>query len=374
MNKHIRLGLITLSLVTASQAAPFMAIGDGAELFVTGLLGVRVDDNIFLSSDGEDDIIFDLNPGVELTFGKGAQLQGVLTLVDAFTVYSDNNGVNSNLFSGDFVTRYDDGKLKLGFNVGYHELNQNSFDIRGLTRRDVFTAGGNAEVEVSQLTSVGAGINFTNEDYKRARYTDSESLTIPLDLFYKWTPKVDLSVGYRYRDYKVDAGADSTDHYFNVGARGEFTPKLTGRFTVGYNQRNVSGVDPITRRRNSDDSQLGMDASLAYEVSPKTNIQFGASNDFGTSPQGQQQKNFILNGLATTRVSDDWSMNGGLSYRRIDYGTRTDDYWEAQVGTTYIININTRIIGAYMHRKFDSELRNNDFKNNVFSVAAQFRY
>ena len=370
MKKTIRYALISLSFAAASQAAPFMAVGDGAELFLTGTLGVRADDNIFLAKDADSDLIFDIAPGIDLTFGKNSQLQGSLTLMHTFSNYSDNSNLNTNLFGGDFVSRYDDGKMKLGFNVGYHELNQNSVDIRGLARRDIFSAGGNAEVEISQITSVGAGISYNHENYKTAPsrgYADSESLTVPLDFFYKWTPKMDLSVGYRYRDYQIDgAGSDSTDHYFNVGARGEFTPKLTGRFTVGLNTRDLD--------RGGDESQLGLDASLDYALTPKTSLQIGASNDFGTSPQGQQQKNFTLNGLLTTKVSEEWSVNGGLSYRAIDYGTRTDDYIEAQLGTVFIVNANVRIIGGYTYRNYSSDLSSSEFKNNVFSVSAMFRY
>jgi polysaccharide biosynthesis protein VpsM len=366
MKKTIRLAFISVSLVAASRAAPFMAIGDGAELFLTGSLGVRADDNIFLAKNAESDLIFDIAPGVDLTFGKNSQLQGSLTLSDTFSNYSDNSGLNTNLFAADFLSRYDDGKLKLGFNLGYHELNQNSVDIRGLTRRDVFSAGGNAEVEMTQKTSIAGGIAFTHENYKRANYTDSDSLTVPLDFYYEWTEKVDLSAGYRYRDYRVDIGSDSTDHFFNVGARGNFTPKLTGRFAVGLNTRKLD--------QGGDETQLGLDASFGYEISPKTSLQLGASNDFGTSPQGQQQKNFTINGMITTKVSEEWSVNGGLSFRSIDYGSRTDGYFEGQLGTTYIINANIRISGAYTYRNYSSDLSASEFKNNVFSVSASFRY
>lgn len=367
MKNKLRLALISVSLgLTGSYAAPFMAIGDGAELFLTGSLGLRADDNIFLASNSESDIIFDINPGVELTFGKNAQLKGSLTLVDAFANYSDNSDLNTQLFSGDFVTRYDDGKLKLGFNVGYHELNQNTVDVRGLVRRDVFSAGANTEVEISQLTSVGAGIAFNNENYKRRGYTDSDSLTIPVDFYYKWTPKLDLSVGYRYRDYQVDIGDDSTDHFFNIGARGEFTPKLTGKLAVGLNTRKLD--------RGGDDTMLGLDASFAYEISPKTSLQFGAGNDFGTSPQGQQQENLTFNAMLVTKISEEWSVNGGLSFRAIDYGSRTDDYWEGQIGTAYTVNANVKIVGAYVYRQYNSDLRGSDFENNVFSLAANLRY
>lgn len=377
MKKIIRIALLSVSLGAGSHAAPFMAIGDGAELFLTGGLGVRADDNVFLSSNSESDLIFDITPGAEITFGKNSQLQGALTLKHMFSNYSDNSDLNTNLFSGDFVSKYDDGKLKLGFNLGFHELNQNTVDIRRvgrLTRRDVFSAGANAEVEISQITSVGGGIAFRHENYKPRGFTDSDDLTVPLNFYYKWTPKVDLSLGYRYRDYQVDIGQDSTDHFFNVGARGEFSPKLTGTLAVGVNTRKFDGRNPFTGRSGGDDTILGVDASFSYEVSPKTNLQFGLVNDFGTSPQGQQQENFTISGMISTEVSSEWSVHGGLSYRKIDYGTRTDDYFEGQLGTTFIINANVRIVGAYIYRNYETDVRGFEFKNNVFSVAANFRY
>ena len=384
MKNYTRIALVSLAIGAAAQAAPFMAIGDGAELFITGTLGVRVDDNIFLASgipanpslpisptnrlaEEIDDIIFDITPGVELTFGKDAQIKGALTLSVAFSNYADNSNLNTTLFNGDFVSRYDDGKLKLGFNVGYHEVNQNSFEVLGLTRRDIFNTGANAEVEVSPLTSVAAAISFSHENYHPRSFSDSDELTVPLDFFYKWTPKVDLSIGYRFRDHDMASlGRDSKDHYFNVGARGDFSPKLKGRVTMGWNERKLTG--------GGDESLFGLDASLAWELSEKTSVQFGASNDFGTSPSGAQQKNLTLNGMVTTKIAEDWTVNGGLSWRSIDYDTRTDDYFELTLGTTYIVNANVRVVGTYVFRNYSSDIRTAEFKNNVFSVAAQFRY
>jgi hypothetical protein len=394
MKNNIRIALLSLSLGAISQAAPFMAVGDGAELFLTGTLGVRVDDNILLGSGRPaspgvaaspevDDVIFDINPGVELTFGKDAQVQGLLDLSIDFANYSDNSDLNTELFQGDFSTRFDDGKMKLNFDLGYHELNQNTVDTRGLIRRDVFTVGGGTEIVISPITSVGAEVKFASEDYKRTDYSDSEDLMVPINLYYKWTPKVDLSAGYRYRDQQVDGTADSQDHFFSIGARGEFSPKLTGKIAVGLNTRERDG--------GGDDSLFGLDASMAYEISPKTSFEFGASNDFDTSPQGVQQENFTLNGLLTTKLSEEWSVNGGLSYRQIDYdsfvvrpavGTtpalitpsRSDDYWEATLGTSYAVNANVKIVGSYVYRKYDTDLAGSEFKNNVFSIAANFRY
>ncbi|MFM9029548.1 MAG: hypothetical protein ACKOTF_02515 [Opitutaceae bacterium] len=261
MKNSLRFALLPAALASSLSAAPFMAIGDGAELFLTGTLGVRSDDNVFLAAKAESDLIFEIAPGVSLEFGKNGQLKGSLTLSDSFTNYSDNSKLNTQLFSGAFRSNYDDGKLKMGFNLSYTESNQNSVDIRGLTRRDIFNVGGNSEVEISQLTRIGAGVTFNHENYKRRGYTDSDSLEVPVNVYYKWTEKTDLSIGYRLRDYKVDIGSDSTDHFFNVGARGEFSPKLKGRFAVGLNTRKLD--------RGGDDTLFGVDSGFSYEITPK---------------------------------------------------------------------------------------------------------
>jgi polysaccharide biosynthesis protein VpsM len=374
MNKTLRLVLITASIAAVGRAAPFMAVGDGAELFATGVLGVRADDNILLSKSAKSDVIFDVAPGLELDFGKNAQLQGSVTLVDAFALYLDHNELNTNLFSGDFVAKYDDSKTKMGFNAGYHEENQNTVDVRAvngrLIRRDITTAGANAEVGISEITSVGGAVDYVHENYHPAGYVDSDTLTVPVNFYYKWTPKLDLSLGYRYRDYQASSGApDSTDHFFSIGARGEFSPLLTGKLAVGYTKRNTTGF--------GDQSLFGIDSSFAYEFTPKTTLQLGVTNDFGTSPTGQQQKNLTINTLVTSKLTEEWSVNGGVSYRRISYASRTDDYWEGTLGAAYTWSANIRIVGSYVYRTYkvgDARLSASEFDNNVFSVAANLRY
>lgn len=383
MKKITRIALLSASLGAGAYANPFLAVGDGAELFLTGGLGIRADDNIFFANSSEEsDLIFDITPGIDLTFGKNAQMQGSLALNVVFSSYSDNSNLNTELFNGDFVTKYDDGKLKMGFNLGYHELNQNTVDIRPstgtLVRRDVFNVGGNAEVEVSQIASVGGGVSFVHENYKRVGYTDSDKLTVPLDFYYKWTPKVDLSFGYRFRDTQVDIGEDTKDHFFNVGARGEFSPKFTGTIKVGLNNREFDS--------GGDDSSIGLDASFAYEVSPKTSLQFGAANDFDTTAAGRQQENLSINGAIISKLSEEWSVRFGLSWRTIDYARSgaiaayTEDFLEARLGTTYVISTNVTLGAEYTYRDLGSDrpvtptTPSSEFSNNVFSVTANFRY
>src|SRR5476649_889847 len=162
MNSLVRIAFVSMSVSATAYCAPFLAIGDVAELFMTGTLGVRADDNIFLSSHATSDTIFDIDPGAQITFGKDAQIQGSLTLVDAISRYSSKTSLDTNLFSANFASKYDDGKLNLGVTGGYTESNQNTVDLQAaaggdLIRRNVLTAGVNGEAEVSQITSVAAG-------------------------------------------------------------------------------------------------------------------------------------------------------------------------------------------------------------------------
>lgn len=365
MKNYLTLTVLGLSLATKAFAAPFLAIGDGAELFVTGSLSVRADDNIFLAANDEDDIIFEVAPGAELVFGKGGQIQGRLAIVDAFTMYQDNDGLNSNLFSTDFNANYDDGKLKAGTALSYRELNQNTADIRGLTRRNVVSASLNGEVIMTQVTSVASGLSFSHEDYKRADYGDSDTLTVPVNVYYKSTPKSDLSLGYRFRDYETEIGSDSVDHFFNIGARGQFTPKLSGNFAVGLNTRKAGG---------NEDSDLGIDSSFNLELTAKTAAQFGLSRDFGTTPQGQQQYNTSFNTRVSTKIDARLSAYVGASYRQIDYSTRTDDFYDANLGGGYSFNNSASLSVSYAYRTYLSDLRASEFTNHVFSVSASLRY
>ena len=87
MKKSISILALSLAAATVAIPAPFLAVGDGAELFLTGTLGVRSDNNLFLSNTNEVDdviIVIDINPGFELTFGKGSLTQGSVSFTESF--------------------------------------------------------------------------------------------------------------------------------------------------------------------------------------------------------------------------------------------------------------------------------------------------
>jgi len=372
-NKFKLLALLSV-MATTAQAAPFLAVGDNAEIFLTGTLGVRADSNIFLTSNATSDTIFDIDPGLQLVFGNGSAVKGTWDFTENFSEYASHSGLNSSLASTSFTAGIEDGKSKGTVTASYNQLNQNTVDNTlhkdVLARRNVLAAGANGEVSATEKTSVGLGFQYEKTDYLLSGFNNDETATVPFNYYYEVTPKLDLSAGYRYRGTWVQGGEDSTDHFFNVGLRGELTPKLTGTVNVGVTERH------FTHSPNA--SLLGIDSSFSYAVSPKATLQFGVSNDFDTNSQGQAEKNFAINGSGTVNLSEQWSVTGSLSYRVIDYldtsPARTDDYFEGQISASYQVNSVVRITGAFAYRTNNSTLNGAGFDDNVLSLAANFRY
>jgi polysaccharide biosynthesis protein VpsM len=375
--KNIVRNLSILSCVGSSAfAAPFLAIGDNAELFAIGTASVAHNDNILLSPNGAEleDQIFTFIPGFDLQFGKDSLLKGSVVGTATLTSYSDNNNLNNQLLGIVSRASYQSGSLALDGTLSFQEFDQPTVDVipaGKLVERHISTAGINGELEVSEKVSLGSGFTYTDTDFKTAGYADQEEYTIPLNAYYELTPKVDVSAGFRYTNTQIDvAGVNEYEnYYYNVGARGSFTPKLSGAFSVGYNYREDNA--------GSDNDSLGADASLAYAYTDKTKFTLALSRDFSNSSVGgASYENSAITLGATSAIRVDWLLSASLTYRELDYqvGNRTDDYVEGTIGATYVINSYLSTSLSYLYREQNSNLPGGEFENNVVTLSLSARY
>lgn len=371
MKNHARAAALALSLGVNAVAAPFVAIGDNAELFLTAAASVKVDDNVYLLTSGkeQDDLIFSFAPGVDFVFGKNAATSGNIYYRHEFLRYSDLSQQDTSLANVGANALYSNGKTKVDLGASYAETAMNEISTPGfIVPMDMTNVRALAEVGATEKTSFGSGVRFEKKDYKiGGGFRDSDIITIPADLYFEYSPKLQASVGYRFRDNNMGGSAiDSQDHFFNIGARGEFTPKLSGQVRVGYVQRKFDN--------NRDDSDFGAELNLSYAASPKTTFAFGASNDYGSSATGDTTKTLSFNVGADTRLDDQWSWNVNLALRSIDYPTRTDDFFQGDLGFVYSHNVNLKFMGGVTIRSQSSDIATSEFDNSVFSLAANLRY
>lgn len=363
--------LLTTLAATPAFAAPFLAIGENAELFLTASTSVRFEDNIDYAPSGSErsDEVFEFTPGLELIFGKSSLTRGSLSIYERFIAYSDNTQFNDQLFNAVFNSVYDGAKLTLKSNASYRQLNQTTQDVQAIIGSTQMAVGADAELALTEKTKVGAGFQYDNHDYDPPGLADRTTYTIPVNYYFAIRPKLDLSAGLRYRHTDVDvANGDSDDFFFNVGARGEFTPKLTGSFNIGYTVRDTDA--------GGDDSMIGFNAGLAYAYSPKTRITLDASNDFDTGSTGAGQEKSSITLGASSMISPALTLRSSITYQHIDYvgGGRTDDYVIFSAGATYILNQHVNFAASYSYYNNDSNSAPSEFSANVLSLSANFRY
>ena len=374
MENKRRLALLTALSAAPAFAAPFLAIGENAELFVTASTSTRFEDNITLSNKNErSDEIFEFTPGAELVFGKGSLTSGSLTVYERFIAYSDHSQYNDELANVLFRSSYEGAKINLQSNASYVESSQATRDIQAIIASKELAAGVNGEITLTEKSKIGAGLQFSDLNYEPVSLPDRSTYTIPVNYFFAIRPKLDLSTGIQYRNTNVDAAkADSDDYYFNVGARGEFTPKLIGNFNVGYNLREFddSALDS--------EGSYGLKSGLTYLYSPKTQFNLDLSNDFATGSAGGGQEVLAATIGGSSNISADFTVRASLSYQQVDYlnstPSRTDDYLVFSTSATYTINEHATLTAAYTYLNNASDVTTSEFSGNVLSISASFRY
>lgn len=371
---------LTLLAAIASTpvfAAPFLAIGDNAELFVTANASARYEDNIdFRSNNTTSDVIAEFTPGLELAFGKTSLVRGTFSVFEKFIAYADNTEFNDELFNALFKSTYSGAKVQLNTNASYRELNQTTREVQAIIESTEIEAGVNGEVSLTSKTKVGLGIQYSDRDYDSAGLLDRTTYTVPANYFFSISPKVDLSAGIRYRSTEVDAAnSDSESYNFNVGARGEFTAKLSGSFNVGFTR---------LEQDSANSSNLpGVEAGLVYAYSPKTSFRLDLSNDFETSAvvlpgsQGSQKIASATFG-GDTQISPALSLNSSIAYQNVEYlnttTDRQDDFVVFTVGAGYILTQRLSLSAYYSYKKNMSDQAAAEFDSNTVGLSANFRY
>jgi hypothetical protein len=373
-----RLALVSALSGAPVFAAPFLSIGDNAELFLTTNTQVRYEDNVGLAQDAfkQDDLVYQVSPGFELSYGKKGDFKSTLAVFDQFVRYTNATNLDAELLNVVWDASYKLAKLSVGADASYRQLVQNSRDTAAAaggsgtidSRRNVLSGSTTSEYAFTEKTKASTGISYSNTAYAGPAFLDSEIYTIPVNYFYGISPKVDLSAGLRYSKTKVDAvKLDSQDVNFNVGARGEYTVKLKGSFDVGYTVR--------TLEAGSEQGIIAVNSGLTYVYSLKTDFLLNAQSGFETTPAGKSQRSYGLNLGGRMRFNDAYGASAGLGYKLIDFeDTRQDHFVTLDLGFTHTISDRVSLAADYRYQNNMSSVSTGAFAANTISFSANFRY
>ena len=361
---------------TPAWSIPKIDLGDNAALHLTADLNARYDDNVFVTKDNKvSDEILSAAPGLAFQFGQNSLTNGELSYEENFLHYVHKSAPDAHLAIGSANFGYSDSRLTVNGDGSFQQFyqNQENFFVAGqrlLVRRDELDLGSNAEVNLTEKTSAGVGANYAHTHYRTPGLVDNNSFGMPVNFYYAVWPKVDLSAGYSYRQTKTavtGSGSRENDNYYNIGARGDFTPKLNGNFSVGYTTSSFTSGG-----RNS---TLAFNGSFGYEVSAKTSGTLAVSRNYSTGAQGEQLISTNLSLGASTLFSPQWQAGATIGYQHVAYpSVRRDDYVDGSVSATYIYSQNITATASYMLRRNASSISNAEFLDNSLSFSADLKY
>jgi hypothetical protein len=376
MNRNLWIAVAALAgLAPAARSEPLLSFGPDIPFFITGDATVRRDDNVFLTSQAHKaDTIFLLNPGIDMHYA-GGEASASLTYSEQFVRYASDKGLNDNLADLQGNLAYKGTASQLAATASFQQEDQSTLlaQNQDQTLKHSLAIGSvNGEWGVTAKTSIGTGASFQRTTYPEAGLTNSDAWSFPVDLYYAVSPKIDLSLGYRFDKTTLDSGVgDSTDDFFNIGARGDFTPKLSGQIRVGLAELRSSQAGGNTK-------QPGLGMTLNYLFSPKTSLTLSADNGFTESALGTSQEVLSINSAATIALSQAWSLTLGGSFDSTKYlkqvPPRRDDFWVGDLGVGYALTTDTTFELSYLFRRNASTLDLATFDDDVLSLSASSRF
>lgn len=366
------------------NAAPLVSIGDNVDVFFNGSSSVRWVSNVFREeNDKVDDFMLTLSPGFEINVGRGVSNAdfSIITRYDILR-YDDLSHLNTELFHIQAVGSYQAARLNVNGAVSFDE-EQSTAGNEQVQGRDDLIESDNVrarlmgEYRFSPKFSFGAGVRYHERKYTTFEeiLADRKTTSFPLDVFYELTPKVDLSGGYTYTYTDVDStdtrpSYDIDSHFFNVGARGNLLPKLTGFFKVGYRTRSTSGL-----ANDTNTGMLGLDADLTYLATPKVTTRLALSRDFGVGGEGATTENTSVDLTARYAINSYFSSSANLGYTLRDYDSnRKDHQYIAGLRLAYTPNQYWQFSTGYTYSNNDSNLDNRSYTNHTIDLSASLRY
>lgn len=399
--------LASVSSPVVVQSAPLISIGDDIDIFFNGLSSVRWQSNVFYDeADEQDDVVFKVSPGFEMNVGRGlSDLDlSIITRYDIIR-HDELSDLDNELFHFKAISSYNTSRWDVSGLVSFSEDQSSGKDEDAnqdgqINESESTMANLSGEYRLSPKFSVGSGVNHSNKQYQdQPGLADRESFKVPVDVFYELTPKVDLSIGYTYTTTDVsgtmlgdtvngsEVGSyDKEDHFFNIGARGELLPKLSGFFKLGYRtsdsddsskQTFVTGIPGAPTSTNRDSrGTMGLDTSFTYSNTPKltTALTLHRGFDVGGTGEGTTKTSANLSARYTINSNYSASATSGYTLREYETSGREDNVYNMGFRLSYVPNRYWRLSTGYSYNENNSSILGQSYEAHMVDLSATLRY
>lgn len=386
MNKFLLFSVSATLLSSAAllQASPLFSVGDNVDVFFDGSADLDWSSNVFNDESGEvDDLVLTVSPGLEVDFGRG-ESNADLRLRANYDIlrYEERSGLDTELAHVRVDGSYESGRWVADAAVSFDESQTPSVDAGTdgqLYESEVFGVNLGGEYQLSPKFSFGAGLDYRDMEYVSSNaagsFADTETIVVPVNVFYELTPKVDLSFGYSRSESDVTAAPGNVNvayeqlvDYYSVGARGDLLPKLSGAFDLGYTDNDYTG-----------DGMLGANFNFSYAMSQKLTSSLSLSRGFGVGGAGDSTGNSSVKLGANYVIDQRYSVSADVGYDLREYVNgadqgREDDQYSAGLRLNYTLDQSWRLVAGYDYSENNSSKVASSYVAHSLSLSASFSY
>lgn len=363
-------------------ATQFAQFGDAVSVTLDSSVTYASTTNIYKTSARTDANYFVWSPGVKLDFSQGeSNFDLSLKLAYDLNRYQSLSNLDSDLLKASLFGSYRGAVTQVLLNYGTTEGQSAQADLTGQTSSSfedlIETKTDNfsliAKYRYSPKLSFSSGVNASDLSYSTyaSQFSSKESFTIPLDVIYHYSEKLDVIYGMEYTNREIGLtnsgkGDYSTDDmYYKVGLRGEIRPKLDGNISIGLRHIDFSN-DNVVNYSKAYKETLGLQSNLTWRLTPKFSSILNLSRNYDTAGSGDSYNQTKVSLINRYLINSEFSINteASLSSKKFLSGSkRSDELDRYGVNLDYFPHQNVIIsMGyAYTHSRAASRYAGEDF-------------
>jgi len=311
--------------------------------------------NLFYRPDHEiGDFITGISPGIHLYLGKPEHNLISLNYQFERLIHADQSQLDGNNHAFTIQTQLQgphwllsgQDKIQLLSNrVLGAELNF----VQSLVDYNMYSDNYRLTYNLGEKTSVYLAGAFDAIDYEKGTSVlDYNNLAVTTGFAYAALPKTTFFGEIYYGQTATDPNMPTMPKYAHsdflggfLGAKGDFTAKVSAQLKVGYESRQFSDNTPS-------DGNLVVAASLDYRYSEKSSATLSAVRRSGVSVQSGNAA-YVLNNVSVQLKQaigsrDKWMASLTASYDAYNYqgnvfANRTDTLYRVSVGLNYLVQV-----------------------------------
>ena len=342
-------------------------------------VSVAYDDNIFLSATNpESDLVIRITPRIAYVLGNVEADEGAYIRFDyrpTGVLYAENGDENRIDQDVTLLAGVGSGKTSVAFNGNYRQLGDAIADTGTQTDRQEYAAEIRAAYSVSEKVALEVAAGIYGTEYDAAGLSGTRDSFAEVAVRYAYSPKTQVTLGYRVGRAEVDGTGDQTFHRTTARLAWQPRQKISVDLEAGFEHRtfdNGSDNYPVAELRVGWEAREGTE----FYVSGYRREEVSA---FFTG------QNYSLTGFTagvSQRFSDAWvgRLEGGYekaSYYRVSgsgpAGRRDEIYF---IRPTLVYEVNDRFSAGvyYQYSKNESNQGAFGYDNHQVGVSAEYDF